>query len=239
MLNYLHKRHLFRTKCSFFQLSYREYVQVEASKQKNDRISKQIGTLEGEEKEAYRKEHPYDKITKEARAVHKYVSNLITKRTHFTLSIGEEAKVYNRVTVNYDCNIAYFSKGLLKLCLGKLVEFIGEFQIKELPEEELIEKLVENYNSQHRKPLPAGEMIWFYKKLKEIGSFKETARFYTLSRASLFRYKERFKKIGITENHIRPVTEEGVPFASLDLSAYHSEVTYKPHYLTKNNLFTI
>jgi len=236
MLNYLHKKHLFRRKCSFYQMYYKDYMKVESSKQKNDRIAKKIGTLEGEEREAYKKAHPYDKIPKESRRVHKYVSNLITKRTYFTLSVTEGVKLYNKRTVDYDCQAALFSKGLLKQCLKKLMEFIGEFQIKELPEEEKVQKLIEHYKSQHRKPLPVNEMIWFYKKLVEIGSFKETARFYHLHRATLYRYKQRFKKIGITENNIRPLTEEGIREAPLDLAAYHYELTYNPCFLKASNL---
>jgi len=239
MLNYLHKRHLFRRKCPAFQPSYQQYLIVENKKQRNDRIAKKIGTLPEEEKAAYRKAHPYEKIDGEERKVHRWVSKVVTQRTFFRLAVGEEAKLYNKLTVNYDCKDALFSRGLLKLCFGKLQEFIGEFQIKELPAEDKVSKLIEAYNLSHRKPLPTGEMVWFYKNLVEIGSFKDTAKFFNLHRATMYRYKERFKKLGITENNILPVTEEGLPKAPIDFRAYHHEITYTPGYLKQNNSITL
>ena len=239
MLNYLHKRRLFRKNCSFFQMYYKEYQRVENVKQKNDRIAKKLATIPDEEKEAYKKVHPYERITKDSKGVHKYVTKLITQRTFFTLAVGEGEKLYNKQTVNYDCKAALFSKGLLRLCHEKLMQFVDDFQIKELPDEERVRSLIRFYNIEHRKPLPTDEMVWFYQKLKEIGSFKETVKILGLSRASKFRYRDRFKKIGITENCLIPLTDEGMPKAKVDFSAYHYEMTYNPHFLRPNTLFNI
>jgi len=236
-LNYQHKRNLFRKKCKFFQMAYKDYVMVESMKQKNDRIAKAVGKLNDEEKKAYLLNYPYEKISKDSRSMHKYVTKLITKRTRFMLAINEDARAYDKKTMNYSCEEALFSKGLLKLALGKLFEFIDEFAIKELPSEEIIKKLIADYNSRHRIPLPTSEMIGFYKKLSETGSFKETAKIYGLSRASYFRYKERFGKIGVTENNITPLVDLGVPTASLDLTDYHSAILYNPHFIDKSSLF--
>jgi hypothetical protein len=228
MLNYLHKKHLFRVNCPQHRIAYSNYEMVENAKQRNDRISKKVGTLEISEKEAYLKENPYEKISQDSRRVHKYISSLITKRTYFMLTIQEEAKIYNRMTVNNNANTALFFKGLLTLCLNKLFEFIGEFQIKELPEEENVRKQIELYNSMNKAKLPTAEMVRFYDRLKESGSFKETAKFYGYSRASLYRYKAWFKKVGITDSNVLPLSEVKVPDAPIDFRNYHSVVTYNP-----------
>jgi hypothetical protein len=236
MLNYLHKRDIFRKNCPYYQNACSTYQQVENAKQKNERIAKKVGSLAPEEREQYLKEHPYEKITKEARVMHKYVSRLITTRTYFMLDIQEQAKIYNRVTVNYSCNTAKFSKALHRLCLNKLIEFINEFQIKELPEEEKVKRLVEQYNLINNRKLPETEMSRFYTRLKEVGSFKETARFFSYSRATLYRYRDWFKKIGITESNVIPITSVGVPKATIDFLQYHSIVNYNPCFIKSNTL---
>jgi hypothetical protein len=238
-LNYLHKKHLFRRKCPHFRPYYKVYQEVEIAKQKNDRIAKRLGELPEEEKNAYRKEHPYIKIEPDARKVYKWVSNLINKKTLFKLAADEEVEQYNKGLVNYDCSEAKFSRGLLNLCFKKLVTFMEEFQIKELPPEDQIEKLILNYNLYHRDKLPKIEMLNFYKDLLRLGSFRETAKFNYLSRATMFRYKERFKKIGITESNLIPLTEDGIPLAELNLRDYHHEHQYNPHFLNKKGFLEI
>ena len=239
MFNYLHKHNLFRTKCPHFTSYLEEYKRVEAVKLRNERIAKKIGTLPDEHKEAYRKQHPYEKISKESRQVHRYVTKLLNQRTFFTLEIDEEAKLYNKQSVDYNCNKARFSKGLLNLCLGKLLDFMHEYQIKELPEEDRIGRLIDSYNAAHTKKLPKSEMLNFYKDLFKIGSFKSTAKIMYMSRATLYRYKQRFKKIGITDNNLIPLTADGIPQAAYDLRAYHTEITYKPQFTCKNRLWDI
>ena len=81
--------------------------------------------------------------------------------------------------------------------------------------------MIEGYNRDHKKRLPVDEMKWFYKKWLEIGSFKETVKFYNYSKATQYRYLKRFKKVGISEHNVRPVTEYSVPAAVTDLGAYH------------------
>ena len=235
MLNYLHKANLFRRNCPFWKRHFAEYQAVEAAKQRNERIAKKIATLPESEVEAYRKSHPYEKITKEARQVHCYVSKLINKRTLFTFEVDEEQAIYNRQSVNYESDRARFSPGLLKLCLSKLVEFMKEYQIKELPEEGKVEKVIDEYNLRHKKRLPKAEMLGFYNDLLRFGSFRETAKFNYMHRATMYRYKQRFKKIGITDNNLIPLTEDGIPGAALDLRDYHSEHTFNRHFLIKNS----
>lgn len=101
-----------------------------------------------------------------------------------------------------------------------------EFQIKELPEEGKIEKAIVEYNLRHRVPLCKNAMLNFYSDLLRLGSFKETARFNHMSKATLYRYKDRFRKIGITDNNLIPLTEDGIPGAELDLREYHHTLTF-------------
>jgi hypothetical protein len=241
MLNYFHKRkNIFRSNCPVFQARLKEYEKVEVIDQKNKRRAQKIGSLPKEEKEKYRKEHPYEKVTKESRTIHKYVQSLIMKRTYFLLDIHEAARLYNKSSnYDHDCNAALFTKGLLKSCLDKLLEFIKEFQVKELPDEEKIRNSIAGYNSTHKKKLPESDMIWFYSNLKTIGSFKETAAFCHLSRASLYRYKDRFAKIGISQNNINPVSEFGLPSAPIDFRTYHTILTENPHFLKPSYLYKI
>ncbi len=239
MLNYLHKKHLFRTKCPHWRVYYKQYLDVEASLQKNERISKKIGSLMEGEKEQYRKEHPYDKISSDSRKVHKYVSKVINKRTFFVFGVDEDVKAYNRQMVNYDCDRAFFSKNLLKLCLFKLVEFIEEYQIKELPPEEAIAKLIDDYNYIHKARLPKQEMVYFYKDLLRLGSFRAIGKFSHLSRATIYRYKQRFRKIGITEHNLIPQTEDGIPRTEINLREYHTEHMFNARFLNKNSFLDI
>ena len=238
-LNYLFKKNLFRRKCPHWQQYFKIYNEVENKKQRNDRIAKRIGELPEEEKKAYRKAHPYEKIDPEARKVYKWVSNTINKRTLFKLAVDQEVEDYNKGMVSYDCNEARFCRKLLRLCFEKLLAFIEEFQIKELPLEDQIGKLIEHYNTRHRKKLPKTDMMNFYMDLQRIGSFKDTAKHNFMSRATLYRYKQRFKKIGITENNLIPLTEAGIPQAELNLRDYHHELTFNPHFLNKKDFLEI
>lgn len=235
MLNDLHKSTLFRQKCPFYQKHYAIYRAVENSDQRNDRIAKKIGTLSPELHDAYLLEHPYEKVPSDLRRTYKHVQKLINRRTYFKLAIDETAKTYNKYTTDYQSDDALFSRDLLLLCLYKLVDFIHEFQIEELPPESKIENLIDEYNLRHRKKLPKREMCSIYGALKKVGSFKDLIKFNHLSRASMYRYKARFKKIGITENNLIPLTENGIPRADLDFRSYHWELTTNPHFLDKRN----
>lgn len=235
MLNDLHKSTLFRQNCPFYKKHYDIYRAVENNDQRNERISKKIGTLGPELKEAYMQEHPYEKVPSDLRKTHKHVQKLITRRTYFKLAIDEKAMLYNKYTTDFNSDDALFSSNLLLLCMYKLVDFIHDFQIKELPPENKIEKLIDDYNLRHRKHLPKREMCAIYRELRIVGSFKDLVKFNHLSRASMYRYKQRFKKIGITENNLIPLTESGIPHAELDLRSYHWELTTNAHFLNKRN----
>lgn len=239
-LNYLHKTHIFRKGCPHFKKYFKVYEEVQNAIQKNDRISKKIGELPDEEKAAYKKEHPYIKIDPDHRKVYKWVLNLLNKRTVFRLAVDDEAKQYNKQMVVYDCSDAHFCKKLLALCFEKLVSFIKEYQIKELPEEEKIAKLIDHYNLRHPKgKLPKREMLGYYADLLRLGSFREVQKFNYKSRATHFRFRARFKKIGITDSNLIPLTEDGIPEAELNLRDYHHEHQFNPHFLRKKGFLDI
>jgi hypothetical protein len=92
-----------------------------------------------------------------------------------------------------------------------------------------------DYNCRHKRKLPKTEMVSFYKELLKVGSSKDTAKFNYLSRATLYRYKDRFKKIGISENNLIPITEAGIPRAELNLRDYHTEHMYNRWFLDKKS----
>jgi hypothetical protein len=227
MLNYLHKHSLFRTKCSWHNSAYKTYLMVENAMQKNERISKKIGSLSIEEKEGYALAHPYEKIGRDSRNIYKEMCKLLTRRRYFVLEGDLDTAQYNSQTVTFQCDNVTFSKGLLKLCLEKLLEFIGDFKVEELQEKEAVKRLIDNYNTRHKGNLPKAEMMHFYHHLLNCGSFKDAAKFTEFSRATLFRYKERFKKIGITDKFIKPVDKiSGIPEAKIDFQRYHSTILY-------------
>lgn len=161
---------------------------------RNDRIAKEVGNLPKEERDAYKKLYPYEMINKNDRGTYKYISHLIETSPKFMLKISDAAMMYNSYTVINDVSTtALFSKELIALCLKKLSDFINDFQLKELPNEEVIALSIDKYNRTHRQQLPKADMIQFYLLLVETGSFKEANRLSRYSHATLYRYKARGK----------------------------------------------
>lgn len=240
MLNYLHKSELFRGHCPFYQKALETYKKFDSAIQKNKRIEKKVGSLLPELREQFIKDHPYTKVDSGSRKLHKYVSKLITKRTFFNLQIDEEARLYNKMTVDYDCRDALFSKGLLMLCMRKLMEFMNEFQIKELPPETQVADAIDKYNQRTRKgKFIKSDMMAFYRNLIRVGSFQAVAKYEYVSRATIYRYKEKFRRIGITDQHLLPKTESGIPVVALDLRNYHSEHMFNIRFTNKRNLMDL
>jgi hypothetical protein len=116
---------------------------------------------------------------------------------------------------------------------------VKEFQIKELPPEDQVERMILHYNETHRDQLNVRNMCKFYRDLVTLGTFKEVMRVNKVSRPTMFRYKKAFKLIGITESNIIPLTEEGLPVAEVNLRDYHYELMYNRHFLNKNSFLDI
>lgn len=191
-------------------------------------IAKKIRTLPKEEKEIYRKLNPEERISRDDRANYKYISSLMERSPKFMLKTSASADLYNSATLvvvnssrSIECGTALFSQELIALCLEKLTSFIDEFQLTALPQEEKVSVTIDRYNSSHRQKLPKADMIQFYDLLVKYGSFREVARLSRYSKATLYRYKDRFKKIGITENNIKPGAGFVFPKAALNLNDYH------------------
>jgi len=225
-LTYLFKHNIFRKDCPFWQINYKNYLRVDNIMQRNDRIAKKIGSLPDNEKEIYKKLNPYERITKDDKETHKYVSRLMQQSTYFMLKIDPAADAYNRESVTYSANTSLFSAPLLRLCLKKLLSFINEFQIQELPNEERLSLLIDEYNRSHKKKIQKTDIIQFYHLLVKYGSFDETAKYSGYSRATLYRYKKRLKLLGITEKNIQPDNSISLPSAAIDFREYHTELIY-------------
>ena len=237
LINYLHKHHIFRKNCKYFKADYRDFMTVENALQKNVRLSKKIGSLPDNKKETYLLHHPYEKISRDFRLIHKSVTKLITRRRYFKIEVDEMSSEFNRTSVPFNSDDAKFCSKLLKLCLDKLLVFINEYQIKELPEEEIVRQQIEYHNQVQSIKLPASEMIRFYLQLLKHGSFKDTAKYFELSRATIYRYKQRFKKIGITERSLKLTeTTYSIPYAPMDLRDYHSTIIYDNQLLRGINI---
>lgn len=221
-MNYLHKHNIFRKECPFFQADYKCYLRVMNVKQKNDRIAKKIGSLPDAEKDEYAKNHPYEKISGDDKKVFKYISNILESRTFFMLEVDEETKMYNKKSVPYVCKKAKFGTLIIKLCLEKLLSFMEEFKITELKDEQHVKAAIERVNNIGRNTLPTAEMMKFYDLLQRYGSFKEAAKYAGISRATFYRYKSRFKRIGVSETSLKPVDNYAIPEHNHNLKEYHS-----------------
>lgn len=227
-LNYLFKHNIFRNKCPQFNIDYKVYKRVSAIKQRNDRIAKAVANQPQELRAMYLKYHPYEVVKKTDKLIFKITSHIMESSPSFRLNISEGSKLWNSSTIdNVICKTALFSTELLTLCFKKLVSFINEFQLKELPNEEKVSIDIDKYNSTHKSKLPRADMLQFYDLLVKHVTFREAARVSRYSRATLYRYKARFKKIGITEINMTKEENFIFPEASLDLKEYHAVMMYK------------
>jgi len=226
-LNYLHKSKLFRRKCSLWKSLYDQYLLVEIGKQSNDRIARKVGTLKtDEEKQKYMLAHPYTFPSKLAKQSHKQVEKIISRKRYFMAASTMDSDIFNARTVTYNDDRVLFSPQLMELLTSKFMSFVKEFQIKHLPGEDIVRQRILQYNEMHpRGFLPINEMLSFYSLLQKHGSFKEAMKFSRFSRATNYRYIDRFDKIQINDKHIRPVDKSfGIPKAPLDLRDYQISV---------------
>lgn len=228
-LNYQFKRNIFRRGCSIFKMNKEDYLRIENKIKRNDRISKAIGQLKDEEKNLYKNLHPYEKISSSDRKMHRSVSRLMERRPKFLMRLYIDEQEYNLRSVNYECNSAQFSEELIALCLNKLISFIQEFEVKDLPNEEKLLLLIEDYNKKHKIRFDKARLFQFYQALIKFGSFREAANSLGIHRSSLYRYKEKFKKLGIKENNVFPEGEFKLQKPELSFVEYHA-------YLSKNRL---
>jgi hypothetical protein len=224
MLSYLYNQRVFRRNCPIHKARYEVYKKVESVNTKNDAIAKRIGMIKSEErKQRFIQNNPYLSISKEHYLIHKKMTKLLNLKRQFYVKTNNYIEEYNSKTVkgNFDPR-ALFSKALFIECARFFKSFVNDFQIHERPQENIISDLIDIYNSEHYRKLPKNEMMKFYTIL-QIKSFDEILKSGYYSRATFFRYKSRFKLIGITQNFIIPFDHINVP---MDLSQYHQHLIY-------------
>ena len=225
-INYLYKHNIYRKNCPQFKIDYKNYKRIDATKQRNKRISEKIGTLPTSEKTLYRKLHPYQFISDNDKKTYRYVSNLLSRKPLFMMAIEKGDDISNHVTTNYISDKALFSEEIIWICLQKLLSFVKEFQVKELPNEEIIGLLIDKYNSTAKVKLQKAKMFQMYLLLVKHGSFREAAKTNRYSKATLYRYVSKFKKIGITTHRIAPSDDYTIPRAAMDFREYHNFLFY-------------
>jgi len=228
-INYLYKRNIYRKNCPHFKIDYENYKRIDATKQRNKRISKKIASLPESEKATYRKLHPYQFISDNDKKTYKYVSTLLAKKPLFMMAINKQDDISNQITTNYISDKALFSDEIIWICLQKLLSFIKEFQLKELPNEEIVGLLIDKYNSTHKEKFQKAKMFQMYLLLMQYGSFREAAKTNRYSKATLYRYISKFRKLGITSHTIAPSDDYVIPNAAMDFKEYHN-------FLLHNNL---
>jgi hypothetical protein len=231
MLSYLFNHNLFRKNCPVHKTRYEIYKKVEATKLKNDRIAKRTGTYKIDLfKNKYIENHPFIRIDKNDSIIHKKMSRLFNHNRRFLLKSNPSIDAFNSKTISatFDPR-AFFSKALFIECAKFFKSFILEFQIKEKPSECVVRDKIAKYNSEHYDQLPVKEMLKIYALLQNF-TFEAIMKKELYSRATFYRYKSRFKKIGITQNSL-VLTDRIV--APVDLAQYHHHIIYGKNLINK------
>ena len=230
MLSYLYNNSLFRKKCPVHKARYEVYTKVESIEAKNMRITERISLINDQtKKDVYRKSHPYLTIDPTERRIHKSVKKLLSKERQFMIQIDEEVDRFNAESGKYPHfePRAKFSKGLFKECSKLFLEFIKEFQITEKPSLSCVSDRLDDYNNSHYKKLPKKDMMKFYELLQN-NSFEEIKKKNLYSRATYYRYLNRFEEIGVTKNNLIILDHISVP---ADLKQYHTTIFNKSNFL--------
>lgn len=231
MLSYLFNHKVFRKNCPVHKKKYEIYKKVESALTKNDLIAKTAGTfIINELKDLYIQSHPYIHIDKEGLFIYKKMSKLLYRNRQFFLKTNSNIEEYNTITCNRNFESrALFSKELFIECARFLKAFIKDFQVTEKPSEAVVSDRIDEYNKTHFRKLPKNEMMKFYLMLQN-SSFEEIMKKDIYSRATFFRYKSRFKEIGITQNNIKL---SQLIHTSIDLGQYHSHILYGKKLINK------
>jgi hypothetical protein len=224
MLSYLFNHYVFRKNCPIHKARYEVYRKVESAITKNDKIAKRIGMFKSEDrKQNFIQKNPYLSIDKDHREIHKKMSKLLNTNRQFFVKTNKYVDEYNTKTIpgNKEPR-ALFSKALFIECCKLFKSFLLDFQVHERPQEYIVSELIDKYNSEHYNQLPKNEMMKFNAILQS-KSFDEILKSGYYSRSTFFRYRNRFKAIGITQNFIIPFDHINVP---VDFSQYHHTLIY-------------
>lgn len=233
MLSYLYNQYIFRSKCPTHTTFMKIYRSVESIMAKNDRIAERLRNLKTERaREKYSAKHPFEKVKREDKGIHKYLSKIINMKRSFMLAIDPGVNLQNQITGRYSHfePRALFSKPLFDLCSKFLFDFIKEFQVKDKPPLSVVEDLIKKHNKAYPEDqLPFNEMKKFYMLLQD-KTFDEIKKARIYSKATFYRYVKRFEKIGVTKNNIVPTSMISV---DMDLGAYHQHIMMAPPFFTK------
>lgn len=231
MLSYLFNHKVFRKNCPIHKKQYDIYKKVESSIAKNDRIAERTGSFKMQSfKQRFIEKNPYVIIDKDELQIHKKMSKLLNRNRQFLLKTNPYIEDFNSITQSSNFEErALFSKSLFLQCAKFFKSFIMEFQIKEKPLDVTVSEMIDSYNSSHYDQLPKNEMMKIYTMLHNC-SFEELYKKGFYSRPTFYRYKSRFKKIGITQNNILVIDHFNVP---VDLSQYHNFIMENPHLIHK------
>jgi hypothetical protein len=224
MLSYLFNHNVFRKKCPIHKKQYDVYKKVESALAKNDTISRNLSSYKNESsRERFMENHPYIIIDKEKLLIHRKMAKLLSNNRRFLLKTNSYIESFNSKSQsgNFEKR-ALFSKALFNECAKYFRGFINDFQVKERPSESSLSERIDKFNTEHFHKLPKNEMLKFYAILKN-SSFDEVLKQEYYSRATFFRYKSRFAKIGISQNNIMLKDFINVP---VDLGAYHHALIY-------------
>jgi hypothetical protein len=232
MLSYLYNHKIFRKNCPVHSANYKLFKKVEAAKLKNDRIALKYSALKNEEKKrSFITKHPYIKISTESNLIFKRMTKLLNRNREFILKTTPQIQDFNTMTTgasNFEPR-ALFSRTLFNECAIFFKSFIKEFQVTEKPSECIVSDRIDEYNLKNYNKLPKNEMVKFYALLQKY-SLEEIRKKGLYSKATFFRYKNRFEKIGVTKNNVM-----GADFihASVDLSSYHTKIIFNKSLFNK------
>ena len=232
MLSYLYNHKIFRKNCPVHSANYKIYKKVEAAKLKNDRIAVKNGTFKNEsQRHKFMTNNPYISISKDSNIVFKRMAKLLNTNREFILKTTPHIDEFNSKTtslVSFEPR-ALFSKALFINCAIFFKSFIKEFQITEKPSECAVKERIDEYNSKNYYKLPKNEMLKFFALLQKY-SFEEIKKKGLYSKATFFRYKNRFEKIGVTKNNVMAAD---FIHASVDLCQYHRFLIYNKSLIIK------
>lgn len=224
MLSYIFNHKVFRKNSPKHKARYEVYKKVEAIHEKNDRIAQRIGKIKSEErKQKFIENNPFISVDMEQQEMHAKMAKILNMKRQFFIKTNEYVEECNSMTAHSnDETRALFSKELFLECAKIFKGFILDFQVHERPQENIVSDLIDTYNYGHKNKLPKNEMMKFYAIL-QTKSFDEILKSGYYSRATFFRYKSRFKAIGITQNFMIPFDHINVP---VDLSQYHHHLMF-------------
>jgi len=222
MLSYLFNQYVFRKNCPVHKDLMTTYKKVESIIAKNERVSTSLKQKKKEiTKQKYLEENPFQKIEMNDKRNHKYIRDLLFKEKKFMYVVDDRVNEFNNITARYNYfePRAHFSKAVFNECANFFLDFINEFQIYEKPAFNSVDDLIDAYNKVHEEDkLPKKEMLKFY-KLLETMTFDEIKKSNLYSKPTFYRYKSRFKKIGITQNNLMPIK---TIVSNTTLNEYHS-----------------